>query len=115
MEILRFIKWWWSKKKLDQRIGFLVVSWFLLVIPVGFLFGAKGLLIGIGIALFAVVVFLLYCIYRNINQKWNQYQDERNLEAQEIVNRLSGKPAVYERSAAMVEAIRARSRKVVSK
>jgi len=67
LRLERILRFWFFKQWFARFFSLILVSWFLLVIPVGFLFGAKGLLIGIGIALFAVVVFLLYCIYRNIN------------------------------------------------
>lgn len=92
MNILRFINWWWNKKNSHEKITFSIVTWTILLIPNLIIFGIKGFLIYFGILLLVGAFLAIQGVYRSLNKQWREFREERDREAQHIVDILSGKP-----------------------
>jgi len=91
MEILGFIKWWWAKLDIHQRILFLLIFWIVsMVISTYFTtFGAAIVVFFAGLGIFGLC-FILYRIYKVVSAQWANYKEHKEMEALRIVNRLRG-------------------------
>ncbi len=109
MDILRFVGWWWNKKNGSEKVTFSIIAWTVLLIPNLVIFGPKGFAIYFGMLLLVGAFLLIREIYRSIHKQWRVFQEERDREAQQIVDVLSGKPTLFQRSD-ILENIRRRAR-----
>ena len=110
MDILRFVSWWWNKKNFYEKFTFSIITWTVLLIPNLIIFGLKGFVIYFGMLLLAGAFFAAREIYRSINKQWRLFRAERDREAQQIVDVLSGNPPMFDRSDILAN-IRRRIRK----
>lgn len=93
MDVFRFIGWWWAQRDGPERVLFIFLFWILATIPWMFFYGVTAvLLIFFGGLAFSGFCFILFRACQSIRSEWQRYQAEREAEAQNIVNRLSGKP-----------------------
>lgn len=90
MEIFRFVKWWFRQLD-DQELSLLFVGTvILLFVPLMIIFGVKGLLFGLAAIFSVLLLSLVYAVIMAIKQKWYEYKEHKEQEAQKIVDRLKG-------------------------
>ena len=91
MEFFRFIGWWWNKKISSEKFFILFFGWALLTIPSTF-FGAGiwGLFAFLGGIVLFLILMVLYQLWKSAREQWETYKVEKEVEAQEIIDRLSG-------------------------
>lgn len=91
MEILKFIKWWWKNRDTNERvlIGALAIVF---TLPLGiWFFGVAALLAVLLLVLVLLLGFIAYTIYNGIRNQWRLFNEAKEAEAQEIIDRLAGK------------------------
>jgi len=89
MELFRFLAWQW--KRLDAED--ITIALIILVTIVGFVvtFFAVGLLAALGVGAAAFITSLCFAaIFDSVLTQWNKYKQEKDREAQQIVDKLRG-------------------------
>lgn len=92
LEVLRFIRWAWCGAEYPTKFGIIFGSSVIFVLTSIVLFGIKALAIFILLGFLSIIVFMLFLLGRMVWRTWLKFKAERELEAQHIVDRLSGKP-----------------------
>lgn len=92
MDVFRFIGWWWDQRDGPERILFIFLFWLVTTLPWMFFIGLTAILIFFGGLAFSGVLYILFRAYQSIRSEWKRYKIEREVEAQNIVNKLAGKP-----------------------
>jgi len=89
MDVLRFVKWWWNRLSIDEKISLLFLFYTGLgIIPAcilgvfnAFVIWAVGL-----VSMFFLYLLYLFCL--EVKKRWDQFQKEREDEAKRIMQKL---------------------------
>jgi len=92
MDVIRFVGWWWDRRDAPEKTLIIFFFWVLVSLPWMFFYGVGAILVFFGGLALSGAIFLLYHIYQSLKIEWYKFKAEREAEAQNIVNRLSGKP-----------------------
>lgn len=90
MELLKFLAWWWGKRDGPERAGSVFIFLMVSIVPMCLLFGVKGLVIVLITLLSLVVLGVVWLFCFAVKEQWIKYHKEKELEAQRIIDRLSG-------------------------
>lgn len=90
MEAVRFIKWWWNRRTSNEQILLTIPLFMIVFFSSLFMFGLKALFFFMLVGLGALISALFYQIFKAFNKEWNVYKQEKERDAQRIVDRLRG-------------------------
>lgn len=113
MDILRFISWWWNKRRSYEQVMIGFIAWTTLLVPGLFVLGFTAMIIYFLGIIFCLLGYFIFHIFLAIRNQWSNFKQEREQEAQRIVNRLSGNEFIpasesAERASKIMAALRAR-------
>jgi hypothetical protein len=91
MTILKFISWWWAQLAASDKATILVGLICLSIFPGVYFFGLHYFLYLILAMVVRVVLLLATVFVKYVKSKWEQYNGELDRNADQVVNRLSGK------------------------
>lgn len=92
MEIVRFVKWWWTKS--ISRADRFIIGYFISAMTFTvslFVFGPITFLGVLGLILVWMVVYITRFVYSSIKDNWNSYKIYKEREANTIVDVLAGR------------------------
>lgn len=91
MEFFRFIKWQWNRFSPDDKLLIFLVIALLVFIPTAVYYCLSFIVIVASSVGIAVAFALLAVLYNGVKTQWNKYQKFKDAQAQEIMDKLSGK------------------------